>query len=747
MSEHPLDSPPEAEVEFDCPHCGASQHCAQERLGHVVHCAECGGGILLPSQDELAEEDTDPPAEVDAGNADSAEGAEGVDEVERWEGGEGGEGGEGESALDPVQPFDADGAADGEAVVNVGVGPVDECGDAEDARLKTSRETEQITGQPDHEDGAPDPAGSEAGRQLGAGIGDAEGPEAGASPEASEAPGITAGTGGAEVPEKAASAVAPGGPGSGGTKTKLPERRTGTGLRKEFRQQMDRAGEVGGVATGSVGSEGGAEATEVPPRHAEAPQKGPANPEDSGADAAPPDAGVAGGSPGKAEDYSVPGTPPPEVPAKAAAPKGVRSFVKDPEKERKRLFAAAGIGADGRLARVAGLDTLIFRCPDCSQQSVISSAVLGREISCEQCGALLKMPADDKGRVELVARGCLSEREKRMLTPLPEPGEATPGDRKTPKLTPLGDVLVDRDADVAWGAEKKEVAAPRRKRRALFLIPVALAAFLVALLVIFARAPGRVADEAVESSREARAPAMGPSGEVDWANIDRAQRIELATEAVRRFVESKSLDDLEAASRPRDGLRESMEHHYDLEGGYVSEVRRHGSLAAAQVVESRTLGQQPLLIISTRFQDGASGTHALFQAEDGYLVDWDYAVGYSEASLEELREDPPSRPVLMRGYLEEDVFFIHGFTADEWRMFDFHCPQMISSVVVYARRDSEIERKLREAWTDSGIQRVGLADGPATRLDFTLRVSFLDDGVRKGLVIDDVLARGWILVD
>lgn len=745
MNEHNSDSPQEAEVEFECPHCAAAQHCGQDGLGCVVHCEECGGAVLLPTADELAEVGADPHAAegADVGDTDEAEEAAGAEDVRSWEGEMGGLDGKSDNV--PVQVHD-DAAEPNAETAAMPVAEREDHVAGTDALWESGGEIRPMITNLEQVDDMSEPQGSSDGRQSDAGIEEAVGSGASDSQEAGECPSITKGAGGGKDPDPSTTLAASQSPVSVVTKVKLPERRTGAGLRKELRQQMDLDGDIGVRTRASDSKERGG-AIGPPPAHAESQQKGAAEPHGSETGAAPPEAEMAGEPGGEAGDDSVSGREPLKVSPRLAAPKGVSSFVKDPEMEKKRLFAAAGIGADGRLARVAGLDTLIFRCPDCSQQSVISGGVLGREISCEECGAFLKMPKDDKGRVELLARGCLSEREKRLLTPLPEPGEATPGGKKSPKLTPLGDVLVDRDADAAWGAEKKEVAAPRRKRRVLFLIPVVIAAVLVALLVIFARAPGRVSDEAIEGLRGAGVTPMGPSGELDWENMDRARRIEMATEAVRRFAESESLDDLTAASRPRDGLRESMGRHYESIGGYVSEVRRHGPLVAVQVVESRTLVQEPLLIVSTRFQGGASGTHVLFQAKDRYLVDWDYAVGYSEASMDDLREDPPANAVLMRGYLEEDVFFIHGFTADEWRMFDFHCPQMISSVVVYARRNSEVERKLREAWTDSGIQRVGLADGPATRLDFTLRLSHLDDGVRKGLVIDDVLTQGWILVD
>ena len=322
--------------------------------------------------------------------------------------------------------------------------------------------------------------------------------------------------------------------------------------------------------------------------------------------------------------------------------------------------------------------------------------------------------------------------------------EGAPVGRK--KLRLAGEMAPEGDEGLLeWGLEKAPEDEAGGTRSAGWRWTAVVIVVLAAIGVVFysisssGRASGKV-------PVAAGAPDVATvDGRLDWAKVNAAKRVEMAERKIRAYLEAPGVR--EKARHVRGGLATlpRMEAYYAREGGFERETREYGDITEVTSGEKRRVGELSVQMVRVQFAMGGAGIYAMVQGGMDYEVDWEYAVGYGEVGIAGLVEDKPVEPVLMRVYLREGRYYGDGFTEREFRYFDMMDPKRQMQIAAYVRRGSDVESRLKDAWGDAAAEATVQGSEVPMELDFTVRLHFDRENNRRGFMLDEILARGWIL--
>lgn len=435
---------------------------------------------------------------------------------------------------------------------------------------------------------------------------------------------------------------------------------------------------------------------------------------------------------------------PVEVPKKLA--KGERVMARTIS-EKERVFIAAGLVSHQGVARLGDGTGVVFRCPVCEEQIHADVSDCDGEYGCPACEAVLHLPAPDgSGKVRVVA---LPKQKAAApgLPPLELPDERSADGRShDARFQAVDELLPDgEEGTLAWGLEKTEIQpVPRRRARAWVIFGVPLVLLAAGFLL------RQTLSSAGRATGEATAPAGGalaaPAEGIDWRKLSATRKFLLIEQRLRAYLEAPDIAAKAPLTRGGNEAEAIMSAFYHRTGGYEPETRVYGAVKDVVLRDERTIGGKVFQMVSVRFEQAGGGIYALEQTPTGYLVDWEYAVGYGEVAFPALLANPPAVPVLMRIYLSESLFFSDGFDEREYRSFDMADASRERSIPVFVRRNSPPEDALREAWNNAVLDNIGRSGGSgSSQLDFVVRVRHENEGGRKGFVIDEVLVRGWIV--
>ena len=441
-----------------------------------------------------------------------------------------------------------------------------------------------------------------------------------------------------------------------------------------------------------------------------------------------------------------------EPPHDASAPatgddkKEVKSLSRS-EDESKRLFMAAGIGARQGVARVSWSDQLVFRCPVCEQQLQCSDDFIGKLFECDTCHAELRIPVPESGeKIELIRSG--SPRPDGALMPLVDlPGErGNDGPAGKPTYQTKDELMpADDEGLYEWGLEKADVLddVPRRSRGWLWIAALLLLPLTGFLVFQTYSSAGRSVGQSAEA--DGPNPGQGTNG-MDWDAIPPITRFVMADSAIRAFLHATDLEAKAKVTRHGPEIVTRMTEYYQRNGGYQPETHKFGNILGVALGDQRMIGGTMVQMVKVNFAKGNAGVYALVGGARGYEVDWEYAVGFGDMSFGELCEAKPAQAVMMRVYLEEDVFFDKGFDRSKFRQFNMTDTENVRVASVFVERGTAVEAAIREAYREE-VVRALIQDGSRgnKKLDFTIRLHYEIDGDRRGFVIDEVLSRGWIL--
>lgn len=149
-----------------------------------------------------------------------------------------------------------------------------------------------------------------------------------------------------------------------------------------------------------------------------------------------------------------------------------------------------------------------------------------------------------------------------------------------------------------------------------------------------------------------------------------------------------------------------------------SDVIRHGDIATVRV---RTL-------------DFNEKVMAFALTPDGWKVDWESWVGWSDLSWKDFRANKPAAPGSYRVTLKDVEYYNRSFTDEsKWKSFLLEAPEGAVSVYGYVARDSPIMARLRPS-----------SDQPAVPFVLSLRFPENADSDNQ-VLIESILAEGWVL--
>lgn len=123
------------------------------------------------------------------------------------------------------------------------------------------------------------------------------------------------------------------------------------------------------------------------------------------------------------------------------------------------------------------------------------------------------------------------------------------------------------------------------------------------------------------------------------------------------------------------------------------------------------------------------------KSSDGWKIYWEFWANWSEMSWDDFRSSKPTTPVVFRVILNDVAYYNFNFTDDKkWQSFRLTSPDSEQSIHAYAERGTEAHRRL-------SIRE------DAKNVPLMLALRFPEGGARDQVVIDRIMAEGWIEPD
>ena len=215
--------------------------------------------------------------------------------------------------------------------------------------------------------------------------------------------------------------------------------------------------------------------------------------------------------------------------------------------------------------------------------------------------------------------------------------------------------------------------------------------------------------------------------ELRTADID--AEVAAMTEAVERFLGATTVDELLAVT-----LRDRYQQ--DKIRDYYQTRELKPKVAKVVAAGGRIVKNGDLWATDVIFSDNSRRPITVQRGENGYRVDWESWVGYSEMTWEEIREARPMKPALFRVLCSKVQYYNYGFVDErEWLSFRLQSPDRKQTLFGYAARGSEEEKRLVRHGDEEGKPRA-----------FIVKIRFAEDSGPDQVIIDEVLSAGWSAV-
>lgn len=217
-------------------------------------------------------------------------------------------------------------------------------------------------------------------------------------------------------------------------------------------------------------------------------------------------------------------------------------------------------------------------------------------------------------------------------------------------------------------------------------------------------------------------------GERDGRPIDLATDYPDLQDVVAAFLKAPSPEALGPLIRDPGRVTPLVDDYYATVPYRILGFRSMAKRDAVRVVEDFVL-----LTVETRDYDRRSV--AVEKTADGFRVDWESFVGYSEMPWLDLLVSPPSEPVLVRAIAAEDTYYNYGFADEEaLACFALLSPDHNIKIYGYTPRASADAHKLSSFLAEA-------SDGLVT-----LRIRYPENPQTNNQVwIDDFIDEGWVI--
>ena len=215
--------------------------------------------------------------------------------------------------------------------------------------------------------------------------------------------------------------------------------------------------------------------------------------------------------------------------------------------------------------------------------------------------------------------------------------------------------------------------------------------------------------------------------ELRTADID--AEVAAMTEAVERFLGATTVDELLAVTLRDRYQQDRIRDYY--------RTRELKPKVAKQVASGgRIVKNGDLWATDVIFSDNSRRPITVQRGENGYRVDWESWVGYSEMTWEDIREARTMTPVVFRVLCSKVEYYNYGFGDEgKWTSFRLQSPDREHTLFGYVARRSEEEKRLVRYGDKEGKPRA-----------FIVKIRFGEDSGPDQVIIDEVLSAGWSAV-
>lgn len=214
---------------------------------------------------------------------------------------------------------------------------------------------------------------------------------------------------------------------------------------------------------------------------------------------------------------------------------------------------------------------------------------------------------------------------------------------------------------------------------------------------------------------------------LDIQNTDLKAELDEIVKIVEKFLGAGTVEEVLAATRRDPVLEQKIRDYY--------RTRRLTPVVPKAIAPGgRMLKKQGLWAIDVLLPDHSVKPIAAERMNDGYVIDWESWVGYSEVPWEEVRKVRPTEPVLFRVLCSPVQYYNFGFTDDrKWRSYRLQSPDRKHTLYGYVEWLSIQESML----TRYDVK-------PGQSLAYILRIRFADESGPDQVIIEEVVESGWV---
>jgi len=198
-----------------------------------------------------------------------------------------------------------------------------------------------------------------------------------------------------------------------------------------------------------------------------------------------------------------------------------------------------------------------------------------------------------------------------------------------------------------------------------------------------------------------------------------------AESVVRRFLAARSVEDLLPLVRHPGVVGPKIRQWAGEHGFGGPELKEFG-------VNRMVVFRNGLASVTVKTSDFRIRQIVVEKDDEGFKVDWESWVGWSEVPWKKLRETRPTEPRLFRVTVQLGKYYNFGFSDDEeWRCYQLSKPDGTDFIFGYVKRGSELDMKM-----------AGVGEKPVA---MTLMIRFPEEAPADNqVIIDSVVASGWV---
>jgi len=164
-------------------------------------------------------------------------------------------------------------------------------------------------------------------------------------------------------------------------------------------------------------------------------------------------------------------------------------------------------------------------------------------------------------------------------------------------------------------------------------------------------------------------------------------------------------------------------------------------LGAPENLKPVTLGEKQgkhyYIFSFTRDLEEAPSLICLVDDSDGFRVDWQAFVGYSEKRWTDIISERPSEQVLLRTTCTLDNYYPHPYNEEEWQCFRLQNPNEAETLFAYAEKGSDLETRLSGMLSSDLNQELKMFTA-------TVRVTCPPNIQGNRVLLAAIIGKGWI---